>query len=114
MAEPGRINYTFSRADNAAEVTGEVIETIAVGTYLDVMVDHSTDAEFWCAETTFQTEKGVNIALLYAHHQAGRFAFRISNDGTNENAHFDPYHVAPYGTASEVRVTFARKGFLSP
>ena len=106
-----RIVINFESGDSGASVSGEIVETIAEGDYGDVLVEHSDDAEFWCSEICCQAEEGVRVEVLDEMRAATRFVLRLHNDGSG-GAY--PYYLAPYGGATEVRVTFVRRGFLSP
>jgi len=112
MAEPGVLILSVDEGDNFKTVTGTITQTVPVGTSLDVIVHHPTEAEFKCESIFFQAEEGVRVDVMEEHREKGRFAVRITNEGTDESAYFDPYHGDAYGGADEVQVTFERRGWV--
>ena len=115
MPEPGIKRFTLLNADNVGSVPGEIIETVGVGSSVDVMVDHSGEAHFLISEIFFQTEEGIRVEIMDEHREDRRFAVRITNEGTDEDEYyFDPYHLDYYGAYALVRVTFERTGWLKP
>ena len=106
-----RLVTHIEHGDPWLSVNGTITATIPIGDYVDMMVDHSDEGSFLWSEIFCQAEEGIRVDIMAEHRQPERFSLRISNEGVEEG-YFDAYHLDPYYGATDVQVTFIRRGWI--